>query len=125
MNAEILCQLISNRIDPKCFGLNGLNVCWNEKAYDTPKNQAIVADVIANYAELEVAYLEKQQEIVAARESNVTAVQAICDAYPSWEAVERAINNISTVKDAKKSILAIARIVYYLSDILKVKPSGL
>ena len=71
MKAEILCQLLAQRIPPEQFRLRGLEVVFfdpeqnnkpagspNESPYDTPENRAIVQDVINNYEALKAEYLE-------------------------------------------------------------------
>jgi len=73
MDAQILCTLLAQRLDPEYHRLSGLEVVWlNEDKvpdensfYDTPENRAIVADVIANYDTLAAAYLESLKPIYA------------------------------------------------------------
>lgn len=69
MNANTLCSLIAQRIDPRHFHLEGLEVVFcdiygifrkDNPDFDTPENRAIVADVIKNYPELAAAYEAKQ-----------------------------------------------------------------
>ena len=60
MNANILCTLLAQRIPPEQFQLWGLEVHWMDEAYNTPENQAIVSDVVANYDTLEAAYIKSQ-----------------------------------------------------------------
>jgi len=61
MEANILCTLLAQRIPPEQFQLWGLDIHWMDEAYNTPENQAIVVDVIANYDTLEVEYLKAQE----------------------------------------------------------------
>ena len=69
MDANILCQLLAQRIPPEQFQIRGEEVYFidpdaNNKPvdaphtspYDTPENRAVVADVIANYDTLAAAY---------------------------------------------------------------------
>ena len=72
MDANILCELLSQRISPEQFQLRGLDVHWVPEDFDTPENRAIVADVIANYDTLEAEYLaarlaEQEPEYYALR----------------------------------------------------------
>jgi len=62
MNAQILCTLLAQRIPPEQFQLWGLEVHWMDKAYNTIENQAIVADVIANYDTLVADYQAEQEK---------------------------------------------------------------
>uniref|UniRef100_A0A6M3KT14 Uncharacterized protein n=1 Tax=viral metagenome TaxID=1070528 RepID=A0A6M3KT14_9ZZZZ len=62
MNASTLCTLLAQRIPPEQFQLWGPDVHWMKKEYNTPGNQAIVADVLKNYDKL-AAPIIKQQEI--------------------------------------------------------------
>ena len=63
MNADILCTLLAQRINPEHFQLWGLEVHWMKEEYDTPTNRAIVADVITNYDTLAAAYEAAQTTI--------------------------------------------------------------
>lgn len=56
MNGQILCALLAQRIPPAQFQVHGETVVFMDAQYDTPANQAIVADVVANYATLASAY---------------------------------------------------------------------
>ena len=71
MDADILCTLLAQRIPPEQFQIRGEEVYFidpdaNNKPvtdphtspYDTPANQAIVADVIKNYDALAGAYVQ-------------------------------------------------------------------
>ena len=49
MNANILCTLLAQRINPEHFQLWGLDIHWTNESFNTPENRAIVADVIKNY----------------------------------------------------------------------------
>ena len=57
MEPSILCQLLAKQIPPEQFQLWGTTVHWVNDAYDTPENQAVVSDVIANYATLAASYV--------------------------------------------------------------------
>ena len=114
MNAQILCTLLAQRIDPTHFQLWGLDVHWMLPEYDTPANRAIVADVIANYTTLEVAYLAEQQAAHDAEEARKAAkAQAFLDNLPSWAQVDQAVTNISDLPSAKAFIRKLARCVYW------------
>jgi len=63
MQANILCTLLAQRINPEQFQLWGLDVHWMKEEYDTPENRAIVADVIANYDTLAAQYEAEQEKI--------------------------------------------------------------
>lgn len=60
MDVSILCQLLAVRINPDYFQLRGLDVYWLDGAFDTAENQAVVADVLANYDTLAAAYVARQ-----------------------------------------------------------------
>jgi len=85
MNANILCQLLAQRIDPTQFRLEGLVVMFNDpdqnskpvtaphvSPYDTPENRAIVQDVVANYDSLAAELFERQARLKADEEAKVT-----------------------------------------------------
>ena len=97
MEANILCTLLAQRIDPTQFHLEGLTVVLNvpdqnnkpvdaphESPYDTPENQAIVTDVIKNYDTLSVGIAEQIADVANVealieakmREQAITALQA-------------------------------------------------
>jgi hypothetical protein len=54
MDGIILCNLLAEKIPAEQFQLWGTDVHWTDKAFDTPENNAIVADVIENYETLAV-----------------------------------------------------------------------
>lgn len=63
MTSGLLCTVLTQRIPPETFHLDGVTVMLHD---DTPENRAIVADVIANYETLAagiVAVQMKQQAI--------------------------------------------------------------
>ncbi len=116
MDANTLCTLLAQRINPTYFQLWGLEVHWMLPEYDTPANRAIVADVIANYAVLEAVYLAEQQAAHDAEEARKAAkAQAIIDNLPSWAQVDTAITNIANLTDAKAFIKKLARVTYWLA----------
>lgn len=73
MNADILCTLVAERIDPTKFQVQGTEVVWN--GTPTAEEIAIVADVIANYDTLEADYLANQ-ETLANRITSLSMRQA-------------------------------------------------
>ncbi|OPY86881.1 MAG: hypothetical protein A4E72_01582 [Syntrophus sp. PtaU1.Bin208] len=60
MDAEILCTLLAQRIDPAKFQLWGLEAHWMQEEHDTPENRANVADVVANYDTLAAIYVAER-----------------------------------------------------------------
>jgi hypothetical protein len=56
MDSNILSSLLSIRINPVKFRLTGLDVVFWDEADNTPENQAIIEDVIANYNTLAAEY---------------------------------------------------------------------
>jgi len=116
MDTDTLCTLLAQRIPSEQFQLWGLDIHWMSEEYDTPENNAIVADVIANYTTLEAAYLAEQQAIADAEEARQAAkAQAIIDNLPSWSEVEATIGNIANLANAKVFIAKLARVVYWLA----------
>lgn len=61
MDADILCQLIAQRIPAEQFQLWGLDVHWMKEEYDTYENRALVEDINTNYETLAAAYLASLQ----------------------------------------------------------------
>ena len=55
MDTDILCVLLAEKIPSEQFQVWGADVHWMDKAFDTPENNAIVADVIENYETLAAA----------------------------------------------------------------------
>ena len=116
MNANILCTLLAQRINPEYFQLWGLDIHWMKEEYDTPENRAIVADVIANYPSLESTYLAEIEVAQAAEAARIEAkAQALIDNLPSWAQVSTAVDNISNLADAKIFIKKLARVVYWIA----------
>jgi len=72
MNANILCTLLAQRINPEYFQLWGLDIHWMKEEYDTPANRAIVEDVIKNY-DLLADGVEKSAKEEAEREALIQA----------------------------------------------------
>ena len=72
MDGIILCNLLAEKIPPEQFQLWGLDIHWMDKAFDTPENNAIVADVIKNYETLAAA-AEKAIADEAEREALIQA----------------------------------------------------
>lgn len=64
MNSQILCSLLSVRIPPAQFQVHGDVVVFMDAQYDTPANQAIVADVVANYATLAPAHTSASEKAI-------------------------------------------------------------
>jgi len=62
MDPNILCTLLAQQIPPEQFQLWGLEVHWMDESYNTPENQTIVADVIANYDALAAVYIAERQK---------------------------------------------------------------
>lgn len=73
MNADILCALVAERIDPTKFQVWGTEVKWLVEP--TAEELAAVADVIANYDTLAPAYQGQKMKKQA-----IDGVQAILDA---------------------------------------------
>jgi hypothetical protein len=66
MQSNILCTLLAQRIPPEQFQLHGLEVHWMDEVFNTPENQIIINDVIANYdtlAAYEIALKAWEKEI--------------------------------------------------------------
>jgi hypothetical protein len=91
MDANILVQLLAQRINGNNFWLSGLEVIWldvnglpdKNSIYNTPENCAIIADVVANYDTLAAAY-EVSQVTVRKR----LAYKAEADPlYAEWQAL--------------------------------------
>ena len=80
MNANILCTLLAQRINPEHFQLRGTDVHWMDDAYDTPANRAIVADVVANYGTLKLSVI-KSEKLASIR---ANAKRIIEKKYPLW-----------------------------------------
>ena len=116
MNADTLCTLIAQRINPEYFQLWGLDIHWMKEEYDTPENRAIVEDVITNYSTLEAQYLA---DIAAAKQAEAARIaakaQAIVDNLPSWSQVSASCDAISNLAEAKVFIKKLTRIVYWLA----------
>lgn len=125
MDANILCSLLAQRILPEQFQLHGLKVVFfdpdkkdkpvgspNESLYDTPENRAVVADVMANYATLEAAYLAEQKAIV---DVQAAKAQEIITNLPDWATVKTAIN--AAFPDTKQNavITKALRVVFILA----------
>ena len=90
MEADILCSLLTQRLgdDPKKFEIHGQEVVFydhalgrtkpadapNESPFNTPENQKIVADVIANYDTLAAILINNNaiKEKIDALESQQT-----------------------------------------------------
>ena len=72
MDGIILCNLLAEKIPPEQFQVWGTDVHWMDKTFDTPENNAIVADVIKNYETL-AAVAEKEIADEAERESLIQA----------------------------------------------------
>lgn len=71
MDVKILCSLLASRIPPEQFQVRGDAVVFIDSQYDTQENQAIIADVVANYTTLAPAYIaasEKALVLAQARE---------------------------------------------------------
>ena len=112
MKANTLCTLLAQRIPPEQFQLHGLGIHWMG-GFDTPENETIAADVIANYGTLEAAYLAAElAEKVAKEALQAAKQQALVDNLPSWTQVDTAINNIANLADAKAFIKKLTRVVY-------------
>ena len=62
MKRDVLCALISKRIDPSLFQLRGTEVHWTSKEYDTEENNKIVEDVVSNYDSLVLEYELKEKK---------------------------------------------------------------
>jgi len=99
MQANTLCTLIAQRIDPKQFWLSGLEIVWlmetrlppiegETSPFDTPENNTIVAEIEANYDTLAAAY-EKQLLMADV----ASAVQSLLDST----AQQRGYDNIFTL----------------------------
>ena len=72
MDGIILCNLLAEKIPQEQFQVWGIEVHWMAKEYDTPENNAIVADVVANYSKL-APVAEKAISDEAAREALIDA----------------------------------------------------
>jgi len=72
MDGIILCNLLAEKIPPEQFQVWGTDVHWMDKTFDTPENNAIVADVIENYETLAVV-AEKAIADEAEREALIQA----------------------------------------------------
>lgn len=59
MNVEILCQLLSKRIEPTKFQIHGLDVFWIIEP--TKEELLIVDDVIKNYDHLKGEYILEEK----------------------------------------------------------------
>jgi len=55
VDTNILCQLISDRIDPEKFLFIGSNLKWSKIEYDNHTNNVIVNDIIDDYENLSTA----------------------------------------------------------------------
>ncbi|OPY84606.1 MAG: hypothetical protein A4E65_00251 [Syntrophorhabdus sp. PtaU1.Bin153] len=73
MDANILCSLLTEKIDPTKFLLRGTEVEWLTPP--TQAEEALAANVIANYDTLEADYLANQ-EALASRVTSLTMRQA-------------------------------------------------
>jgi len=87
MDANILCTLIAQRINPICFQLWGLDIHWMSPDFDTPENRAIVEEVIKNYTELAAAY-ELAQIPIKREAMYVAEADPIHNAYLSLRDAE-------------------------------------
>jgi len=83
MNANILCTLLAQRTPPEQFQVWGTEVHWMSPEYDTPENQAIVADVIANYDTLAAEY-EVSQIVIKKRQAYKNEADPL---YLEWQAL--------------------------------------
>ena len=113
MDSNILCTLLAQRISPEQFQLHGLGIHWMDETYNTPENETIAADVIANYGTLEATYLADELAEKEAKEALQTAKQqALVDTLPSAVQVKAAINN--AFPDAKQNafMTKFVRLVY-------------
>lgn len=81
MEQSILCQLIAKRIDPTKFQLWGMEVKWMSETDNTLENNAIVADVIANYDVLAAA-LQVELDAERKKDSYKTEADPI---YLEWQ----------------------------------------
>jgi len=73
MKADILCNLLKEMIDPAKFMLKGTEVHWLSEP--TAEEQALAANVIANYDTLAAAYQAAQM-----KQQAIDAIQSILDA---------------------------------------------
>lgn len=73
MNANMLCSLLAEKIDPTKFILRGTEIEWLTPP--TAEDTALAADVIANYDTLAAAY-EAEQATLASRITSLTMRQA-------------------------------------------------
>lgn len=60
MDKEILCTLLTQRIDPIKFQLRGLDIFWLEEP--TVEDLKAAQDVLDNYKTLEAEYLVQQEK---------------------------------------------------------------
>ena len=81
MDANILSSLLSIRINPVKFRLSGLDVVFWDEADNTPENQAIIEDVIANYEALAAEY-EVAQAIIEKRQAYKNEADLL---YTEWQ----------------------------------------
>jgi len=84
MNASTLCHLLAQRIPPQQFQLWGLEIHWMSPDFDTPENNAIYADIVANYTELAAAY-ELAQIPIKREAMYVAEADPIHNAYLSMK----------------------------------------
>jgi len=83
MDATILCILLAQRINPEHFQLRGQAIEFLAPEYNTQENQAIVADVIANYDMLAAEYQAKQS-VIQRRNAYKAEADPI---YAEWQAL--------------------------------------
>lgn len=61
MDTRIFLKILASRINHEYFLLKGTDVYWTDEKYNTPENQSIVADVIANYDTLKIEILKQDK----------------------------------------------------------------
>lgn len=109
MKANILVNILAQRINPEHFQLWGLEIHWMSEEYNTEANRAIVVDVIAIYPALEAAYLAEQQAI---KDAKLAKAQEIIDNLPAWQPVSDAIDSATTIAALKAIVKKLARVVF-------------
>ena len=113
MDANILCALLAQRIPSEQFQLHGLGIHWMDETYNTPENETIAADVIANYGTLEATYLAVEVAEKEARETaQLAKAQEIIDNLPDWQQVSNAIDSATTIAALKVITKKLARVFY-------------
>jgi hypothetical protein len=91
MEAGILCSVLATKIDPAKFCLHGLEVHWNDEIDNTPENQAIINDVIANYDTYALPFIKSEQIRIIKNQMRVQLALAIGDYGDNIADISRAL----------------------------------